>query len=85
MFIEGGIQVQKQNFQFSKSRTSNLTLTMLLIPGQAHILFTKLCAVAATQLIMVKLFVRVSDRLDIAFFTGKFVKMRKKFATFDIG
>ena len=32
-----------------------LTLRMLLIPSYAHILFTNLCVVAATQLIMVKL------------------------------
>ena len=50
-------------------------------------MFTNLCVVAATQLVMVKLkknvFVRASEHLGITPLTGKFVKTPKKFAIFD--
>ena len=57
---------------------------MLLLPSEAHILFTNLCVIAGTQLIMVKpkdiFFVTASEHLGITPFTGKFVKTPKKSA-----
>ena len=59
---------------------------MLLIPSQAHILFTNLCVAAATQLIMVKLKDISLESFWASYITpltGKFVKTSKKSAIFD--